>query len=71
MEGFELTHHAQRQLKERAIQECWVEATLSQPDRQLPVADAFGNTHYLNRLPSLAIAGCASLLIQPLIPNAL
>lgn len=50
MEGFELTHHAQRQLKERAIQECWVEATLSQPDRQLPVADAFGNTHYLKQI---------------------
>lgn len=51
MEGFELTKHAHHQLQEREIQLAWLEAAVAQPDRVIPDADAFGNTHYLKQIP--------------------
>jgi hypothetical protein len=50
-EGFELTEHARYQMQDRAIQPKWVESTLSAPQRQLPLADSHGNTHYLKQIP--------------------
>ncbi|MCU0527853.1 MAG: DUF4258 domain-containing protein [Elainella sp. Prado103] len=49
--GFELSTHAHFQMQERNIQPSWLTETLSTPDRLLPLADAYGNTHYLKQIP--------------------
>ncbi|MBF2078224.1 MAG: DUF4258 domain-containing protein [Synechococcales cyanobacterium T60_A2020_003] len=50
LEGFQISNHAQHQIQERNIEMAWVEATLASPDRLLPVADSYGNTHYLKQI---------------------
>lgn len=50
LEGFQLSSHAQYQIQERNIEMSWVEATLSSPDRLLPLADSYGNAHYLKQI---------------------
>jgi hypothetical protein len=51
IEGFEFTEHARYQIQDRAIQFAWIETTLSNPQRLLPLADIHGNTHYLKQIP--------------------
>ena len=50
MEGFELSIHAREQVQQRELRQTWLEETLSRPDRVIPLADSFGNTHYLKRI---------------------
>ncbi|NJL48431.1 MAG: DUF4258 domain-containing protein [Leptolyngbyaceae cyanobacterium SM2_5_2] len=49
-EGFTLTEHARYQMRDRAIEPAWVDATLSAPQRLLSLADSYGNTHYLRQI---------------------
>lgn len=51
IDGYVLTKHAQFQIQERKIQETWVQATLTNPDQTIPLADQHGNTHYLKQIP--------------------
>ncbi len=48
--GFELTHHAHHQMRERKIPVSWVELTLLNAERVVANADSYGNTHYLMRI---------------------
>lgn len=48
--GFELSQHARHQIQERNLQTSWLEETLSSPDRLLPDADPYSNTHYLKQI---------------------
>ena len=48
--GFELSQHAQHQMKERNIQPTWVDIALSNPDRLLTDADSHQNTHYIKQI---------------------
>lgn len=50
MEEFELSIHARYQINERELEEGWIAATLCEPARVLPLADRFGNTHYLKQI---------------------
>jgi Domain of unknown function (DUF4258) len=50
IKGFELSVHARHQTQERNILELWIEETLVDPDKLLPLADSHGNTHYLKRI---------------------
>lgn len=51
MEEFEFTEHARYQIQDRAIQLSWIEETLTAPQRLLPLADVYGNTHFLKQIP--------------------
>lgn len=50
IKGFQLSIHAREQMAIRELKALWVSDTLSKPDRTLPLADSFGNTHYLKRI---------------------
>jgi Domain of unknown function (DUF4258) len=52
LDGFELSEHAQYEMRRRNIQASWIEEALSAPERLLPLADSHGNTHHLKRIPS-------------------
>jgi hypothetical protein len=51
IEGFQLSIHAHEQIIIRELNVLWVSDTLSNPEKTLLLADSFGNTHYLKRIP--------------------
>ncbi len=50
VEGFELSEHARHQMQARNIEASWIDETLCIPERLLPLADFYGNTHYLKQI---------------------
>lgn len=69
IDGYVLTKHAQFQIQERKIRESWVQATLNNPDRTIPLADEHSNTHYLKQIADFGNR-CLRVVVNPQVePN--